>query len=418
MPRYWTNLFTHDTWSIRGDGLRGYWAESNRKLQREMRPGDIIFAYIAGGVGWVGAWQVLEPPAHDPDSPYGDDFPISAPVDPIVQLEPATAMRYEDVPADGPILSRHQSSFALALIQQSGREVPEERGQYLLDCLVQYADAPRRRDLDEAALTYVPRNGRLSESSPLQWGATAHAVFDASEELSALEVVRRAAARGLKGDGSARDAADLLAEIARGDAPFLTADGEMVRRIGPHDDGDGLVVGGSDGDPLGQLALRDALLRHREAVKLALVSELAEMDPYDFEHVVRQVMSAVGVERAKVTTKSGDGGVDVRGVLRSVRVITRPIAVQVKRNSGTVGRDKIAQLRGSLDAGEIGLFVTLSDFTGPARDEAEHVGRTPISLMNGEELAELLIEHQIGVRREGTAVLVLVPFEGLPGYGA
>jgi restriction endonuclease Mrr len=43
---------------------------------------------------------------------------------------------------------------------------------------------------------------------------------------------------------------------------------------------------------------------------------------------------------------------------------------------------------------------TTSDFSSGARAEAERVNAVPVALMNGEQLVRLLVEHEIGVRRE------------------
>lgn len=58
-----------------------------------------------------------------------------------------------------------------------------------------------------------------------------------------------------------------------------------------------------------------------------------------------------------------------------------------------------AQVRGSLGAHEQGLIITTSDFSAGAIKEAAQPDKTPIALMNGEQLVMLLMEHGIGVHR-------------------
>ena len=57
------------------------------------------------------------------------------------------------------------------------------------------------------------------------------------------------------------------------------------------------------------------------------------------------------------------------------------------------------KLRGSLVTDQRGLIIT-SDFTPAAVREATATGRIPISLISGKRLIELLVQHQIGVRRK------------------
>jgi hypothetical protein len=53
--RYWSNLFTYDTWSRR-DPRRASWAANRHKTAAELRPGDIVIAYVAR-IGWTGVYR-------------------------------------------------------------------------------------------------------------------------------------------------------------------------------------------------------------------------------------------------------------------------------------------------------------------------------------------------------------------------
>jgi restriction system protein len=55
-------------------------------------------------------------------------------------------------------------------------------------------------------------------------------------------------------------------------------------------------------------------------------------------------------------------------------------------------------MRGSLGAHEQGLIITISDFSKGAKNEAVQADKTPIALMNGEQLVTLLMQYSIGVR--------------------
>ena len=112
-----------------------------------------------------------------------------------------------------------------------------------------------------------------------------------------------------------------------------------------------------------------------------------------------QVLAAMGFESVEVSALGGDRGIDVRGTLVVGDVIRIRMAVQVKRWQGNVQSPVVQQVRGSLGAHEQGLIVTTSNFSKGAVQEAQQADKTPIALMDGEQLVMLLMEHGIGVRR-------------------
>lgn len=111
----------------------------------------------------------------------------------------------------------------------------------------------------------------------------------------------------------------------------------------------------------------------------------------------------MGFQDVVRTQGTRDKGVDVRGALVVADAIRVPFAVQVKQQKGNVGSPKVQELRGSLAADERGLFVTTSDFTKGARDEATRSGAPPITLINGEKLAELLVANAERLKEEAEA---------------
>jgi hypothetical protein len=108
-----------------------------------------------------------------------------------------------------------------------------------------------------------------------------------------------------------------------------------------------------------------------------------------------------------VTKRSGDGGIDVRGVLTVGGVTRVKTAIQVKRWAHNVPDRIVRELRGSIGPAEQGLIITTSRFTKAAIKEAEMSDRAPVALINGELLVELFAEHEIGVKRESRPVLQL-----------
>lgn len=343
-----------------------------------------------------------------------------APAQDIAVLDPETALPVGELPLDGPLGNTNKRGKRVAhpvLYQSPGRDLGEDRGAALVAAIRRWAVNPGQQQIGDRQ-----RAGALKRVD-LEWVDVARAVMAGTQRLSAREAVRRAYDQGLKGNGSAADADALVSTLRLRPQPDLEVDERTVVATGR-----GTLTAPSDvktappappleedDDPLGARSARQALEAHRQAVKEALLVELRDTDPWAFEHIVGHLLEAVGVEDTEVTQRSGDGGIDVRGVLRSAEVITRPIVVQVKRYRRNIGPDPVRTLRGCLSPGETGLLVTLSDFTRAASDEADGTttGRTPVSLMNGDALTNALLKHQIGVERAGVALWRVVGFDGV-----
>ena len=101
----------------------------------------------------------------------------------------------------------------------------------------------------------------------------------------------------------------------------------------------------------------------------------------------------------EVTKYSNDGGIDVRGTLVVGGVVRNKMAVQVKKwkPKNNIQAPVVQQVRGSLGVHEQGLIITTSDFSKGAIKEAAQTDKTPVALMNGEQLVKELIAHGIGV---------------------
>lgn len=128
-----------------------------------------------------------------------------------------------------------------------------------------------------------------------------------------------------------------------------------------------------------------------------------------FEVLIRELLIRMGFDEntVKVTPYSGDGGVDVTGTYRAAGLTELSAAVQAKKWKGNVGAPVVTQLRGSLQVQQHGIIITTSDFSKSARAEACAPNKTRIGLINGQELIELLIRHQVGVVKRSLEVTAL-----------
>lgn len=132
-----------------------------------------------------------------------------------------------------------------------------------------------------------------------------------------------------------------------------------------------------------------------------LLEMILDKSPYYFEHLVMDVLTKMGYGDESnsniVTKKSSDEGID--GVINQDKLGLDKIYVQAKRWNGVVGRPELQKFVGALSAKKSnkGIFITTSDFTKEALEYANNLSHT-IILINGEKLAQLMIEYNVGVQ--------------------
>ena len=130
-----------------------------------------------------------------------------------------------------------------------------------------------------------------------------------------------------------------------------------------------------------------------------LLSLLLELSPDAFERLIQRILRESGFIQVEVTGRSGDGGIDGRGIMRIGGLLSFHVLFQCKRWKGTVGASQIRDFRGALvGRADKGLFITTGTFTKDAIREATRDGASPIDLIDGEQLVEKLKELSLGVR--------------------
>jgi restriction system protein len=140
------------------------------------------------------------------------------------------------------------------------------------------------------------------------------------------------------------------------------------------------------------------------------LSRLLHAMPADrFETLISILLVEMGFDEntVQITPFSGDKGIDVTGILRAAGLTEVDTAVQVKRWKGNVGSKVVRELRGSLKVHQQGVIITTSDFSSSAVSEATADGKTRISLINGEDLLDLLIRYRVGVQEKRLTVLTI-----------
>ena len=117
---------------------------------------------------------------------------------------------------------------------------------------------------------------------------------------------------------------------------------------------------------------------------------MTELTGHQFEELVAHMMECMGYT-ARVTPKSGDGGVDVIAHMDPLGFQPPIVKVQCKRTTGQTPRPDVDQLLGTLGDGEYGLFVNLGSFARGAIELERN--RAKLRLINGEQFVDLIFEH-------------------------
>lgn len=114
------------------------------------------------------------------------------------------------------------------------------------------------------------------------------------------------------------------------------------------------------------------------------------LNGYEFEHLTAHLMECMGYT-ARVSEKSGDGGVDVIAHMDELGFQPPIIKIQCKRQTSQVGEPEVSQLLGTLGEGEYALFVTLGSYTRQARMRERNTAR--LRLIDGEDFVALVLQH-------------------------
>src|SRR5262249_34687001 len=132
-----------------------------------------------------------------------------------------------------------------------------------------------------------------------------------------------------------------------------------------------------------------------------LRERLENIDPFAFERLICDLLTEMGYEDVEPTQPTNDKGVDVKAVAQ-FGITTINEVIQVKRHRANIQRPVLDMLRGSLHRfkAQKGTIVTTGDYGKGAKDAAFEMGAAPITLINGDTLIDLLIQHEIGVKKK------------------
>lgn len=148
--------------------------------------------------------------------------------------------------------------------------------------------------------------------------------------------------------------------------------------------------------------IRDTIEAQREAVREDLRAHIGEMAPYEFEHLIRDLLERISFTDCEVTQQTRDGGIDVRANF-SIGIGEIRTIGQVKRHRASVGAEALQQFYGVMHTEQIrsgvhlGLFITTSRFTASAVKWVNE-SSLPIVLIDGDRLVDLMVRNGLLVR--------------------
>jgi restriction system protein len=153
-------------------------------------------------------------------------------------------------------------------------------------------------------------------------------------------------------------------------------------------------------------ALDSAYQKLRADLEADLLEKIKGVTPSFFERLVIDVLVKMGYggsreDAGKAIGRSGDGGID--GIIKEDRLGLDFIFIQAKRWDGSVGRPEIQRFAGALQGHRArkGVFITTSNFTREAEEFSKSID-TKIVLINGSQLAKLMIDLNVGISTKGS----------------
>lgn len=146
-----------------------------------------------------------------------------------------------------------------------------------------------------------------------------------------------------------------------------------------------------------------------------IMGQVMDCSPEFFENLVVDLLVAMGYggsrsDAGKAVGKSGDDGID--GIIKEDRLGLDVVNIQAKRWQNTVGRPEIQAFVGSLagNRAKKGVFITTSKFSKEAHDYVRRIEQKVV-LIGGEQLAQLMIDFDIGVSKEAEYIVKKIDYD-------
>lgn len=165
---------------------------------------------------------------------------------------------------------------------------------------------------------------------------------------------------------------------------------------------DSLKESSETGNATPREALENAYENLRGELADELLERLKKSSPSFFERIVVDLLVKMGyggsrADAGRAIGKTGDEGID--GIIKEDKLGLDVVYIQAKRwDNNPIRAEDVMQFAGALGAKKAtkGIFITTSRFTDPAKDIVSQIDRK-IVLIDGHQLSQLMIEHDVGV---------------------
>lgn len=201
---------------------------------------------------------------------------------------------------------------------------------------------------------------------------------------------------------SERGINDLQKKPSRIDIKFLRQYREFIDGLKPHlkqDLSEDLPIQNEQATPTDTIEAAHQKLQAELASDL--LEQIRETPPSLFERIVVELLVKMGYggsrkDAGKAIGRSGDEGID--GIINEDKLGLDVIYIQAKRWKDTISRPEIQKFAGALQGqrAKKGIFITTSGFSKEAREFTQKID-IKIILIDGDQLAQLLIDHNVGV---------------------
>lgn len=166
-----------------------------------------------------------------------------------------------------------------------------------------------------------------------------------------------------------------------------------------------LIQDDSENEMLAEEKIERAYELHVKELEDNLIERILQCKPEFFERLVVELLMKMGYgydrSSGSVVGKSHDGGVD--GIINEDKLGLSKIYIQAKRYAigNNVGSHDTQAFVGAMQKAQKGVFITTSDFTKEAKKYAREIqnglNATSLRLINGHELAKLMVQYEVGL---------------------
>ncbi len=128
------------------------------------------------------------------------------------------------------------------------------------------------------------------------------------------------------------------------------------------------------------------------------LAAIKSMPAESFERLCQRLLRESSFIQVEITGRSGDGGIDGRGVVKLGQIISFHVHFQCKRYRDSISSPLIRDFRGAMvGRADKGIFITTGSFTRDARQEALRDGAPPLDLIDGDDLVKMLKTFRLGI---------------------